>query len=236
MNYFDCHIHVEEGLENYNNNIESINGNIIFNSIKSYEKFSSDYESFYHTLIFDLEKDIKFYEKLILQKKIRALKIHSRIQKIKKTDYPKIIQKLKELNLGIPIIYDAFYFGSNLKYQPYLRGLIELIKAFPERKFIIAHAGGYNILKYFFHLREFNNVGYDLSLSLQYLNDTSIIKDLEKLVKYTDFEKFFFGSDYPFGNPKVQINIFEEILNKNKFSNKIKNSILNDNWIKFTKF
>tara|TARA_B110001452_G_scaffold72943_1_gene58995 strand:+ start:7186 stop:7890 length:705 start_codon:yes stop_codon:yes gene_type:complete len=232
MNIFDCHIHVQEGLDGYN--MDMINGNVIFNSISDYTNFSAKYPALFHSLIFDTSVDLQFYNELIINKKIQAIKIHSRLQKISEDKYVGLISLLQKLDTNIPIIYDAFYFGSDLKYQPSLSGLIKLIKAFPKRKFIVAHAGGYELLKYFFHLREFNNVGFDLSFSLQYLYDTSLSQDLMKLLKYTDNHKIFYGSDYPFADPKLQVENLFFYFDKLGFDSKPIDGIMNTNWLNFT--
>jgi predicted TIM-barrel fold metal-dependent hydrolase len=234
MSIFDCHIHVQEGLENYN--IDMINGNVIFNSISDYTNFNTQYTALYHSLIFDTSVELQFYNDLIINKKIQAIKIHSRLQKISVDKYSGLISALQKLDSNIPIIYDAFYFGSDLKYQPSLSGLIKLIKAFPKRKFIIAHSGGYEVLKYFFHLREFKNVGFDLSFSLQYLHDTSLSQDLMKLLKYTDNHKIFYGSDYPYADPKLQFENLYFYFDKLNFNSKSIDGIMNSNWLNFINY
>ena len=228
---FDCHIHVETGLEKYD--LEITSGNIIFNSIESYEKHASLYPSFTHSLIFDINQKVSYFKHLINEKNIICLKIHSRIQQIAAKDYPLLTEKLKELDSNIPIIYDAFYFGEDIDFQPNLAELIKLVQTFPDRKFIIAHAGGYEVLKYYFHLRTFSNVGYDLSLSLQYLEDSSCRQDLIKMIKFTSKEKFFFGTDYPFASPSKQANILNQILQELNLSEEEKKGIFNSNWLKW---
>jgi len=232
MGFFDCHIHVHQGLDGYN--ADMLDGNIIFNTIVDYKKYNIEFPNLHHSLIFDSTVDLQFYDHLISNKKIRALKIHSRLQKISENDYNTLINSLQSLDSNIPIIYDAFYFGSDLNYQPSLKGLIQLIKAFPSRKFIIAHAGGYELLKYFFHLREFKNVGFDMSFSLQYLHDTSTSKDIIKLFKYTDSQRIFFGSDYPFADPQLQFENLNEYFDILNFNTKSIEGILKFNWLNFT--
>lgn len=134
---------------------------------------------------------------------------------------------------NIPIIYDAFYYGDEIQFQPNLKELVNLVKAFPNRRFIIAHAGGYEILKYYFHLRTLTNVGYDLSLSLQYLEDSSCRQDLKKLIKFTSKEKLFFGTDYPFASPSNQVQILNQIFYELGLTDKEKEGIFNNNWKKF---
>ena len=228
---FDCHLHVDDNFEEYPLALNG--GNVIFNSIDSYQKKAAKYPQFNQTLIFDRTQPVAFYTQLISEKRIVALKIHSRLQQICVDDYPAIIDALKQIDETTPIIYDAFYYGSDLDFQPSLKGLISLINAFPQRKFIVAHAGGYEVLKYFFHLRKYDQVGYDLSFSLQYLADTSCRNDLIKLMKYTPNERLFFGSDYPGGNPKIQLDNFNELAAVLQFTEEEIRGVLNQNWEQF---
>lgn len=228
---FDCHFHVENGINNYD--LPTTDGNIIFNNIESYKKLASEYLRYYHSLIFDFNYDLEYYRALIDSNKIVCLKIHSRLQRINESKYPALIKRLSDLNRNIPIIYDAFYVGSQLEYQPNLFWLIQMVEAFPDRKFVVAHAGGYEILKYFFHLRELDNVGFDLSLSLQYLEDSSCRADLIKLIKYTSKERIFFGSDFPHASPLKQVEILKNISKELQLDEKKIVGILNKNWKKF---
>jgi len=163
-------------------------------------------------------KRFEFVEELLRLNKIHALKIHSRRQKIRAEDYRSFYSKFELLPTGVPIIVDSFYYGSEMDYQPNLEETVKMIKAFPSLKFVIAHAGGYELLRYFFHLRELPNVWYDLSFSLQYLNDSSVFLDLRKLVRFTDDRKIMFGSDYPYAAPKRQHGILGSLLEELSFT------------------
>lgn len=231
MNFFDCHLHIHEGLENYY--LKDFSGNIIFNQVSEYKKHEKGYPGFTKSLIFDYPNYFEFIKQETNNGNIKALKIHSRIQKLSHSDLPELIEKLKLIKVNVPIIYDAFYFGSDLDNQPSLKFLIELIKTFPNKKFIVAHSGGYEVLKYFFHLRTFKNVGYDLSFSLQYLSDTSCYLDLVKLCRYTEIERLFFGSDYPYANPKLQFEILTSIGETLSWSPQDLEKVCSTNWLNF---
>lgn len=228
---FDCHLHLEK--DNEARKLAAKEGNIIFNSMEKYQQFSDHYSDYYQSLIFDWEKNLDFYRTLIDSGKIVCLKIHSRIQKIDTSQYPILINTLSKLERNIPIIYDAFYYGAELAYQPSLSGLIEMVKAFPDRKFVVAHAGGYEILKYFFHLKEYVNVGFDLSFSLQYLMDSSCSADLVKLIRYTDKRRIFFGSDSPHASLTKQVVVLEKILRELALNQEEIDGIFKYNWKRF---
>jgi predicted TIM-barrel fold metal-dependent hydrolase len=206
MKIFDCHCHIENGLDKYS--IVSIQKNIIFNSIESFNSYSSSVSpNDSITLIFDYKNHLTVIKDEIQKKTIRALKIHSRVQQISKKDYPNLIEALEVIMPTIPIIYDAFYFGDNLDFQPSLKSIIKIAKKFPHLPIVIAHCGGYNALKYFYHLRTIENIYYDLSFSLVYLKNTSIFTDIKNLMQFTDKNKILFGTDYPFVDAQAQLNL-----------------------------
>lgn len=211
MEIFDCHVHIFNGLEDYNLDVRGMN--IIFNQVETYQKWKDHFQSNWSvSLIFDFKNNLAFVKEQIASGRIDALKVHSRIQKLSPTDYRDLKESLKEVPSGLPVILDAFYYGDELEFNPNLDQFIQLIKFFPERKFIIAHCGGYEVLKYFFHLRTLPNVYYDLSLSLQYFVDSSLRQDYVKLLKYTPASKVLFGSDYPYASPRLQMEILEGML------------------------
>ncbi|HET9030594.1 MAG TPA: amidohydrolase family protein [Candidatus Aquilonibacter sp.] len=107
----------------------------------------------------------------------------------------------------MPLIVDAFYYGSDLAHQPSLPGIIAIAQDSPERPVIVAHCGGYRLLEYFFHLRDLPNIWYDLSFSLQYLSDSSLRSDLIKLIRYTSPDRLMFGSDFPFASAARQCDV-----------------------------
>jgi len=234
MKVFDCHLHIEEGLDAYN--VPLANANIIFNHVSSYKSLAEKFSPYSHSLIFDYRSNFDFVAETVRSKKIKALKIHSRIQRIDDDEYDKVIQHLIKLDSTIPIIYDAFYFGHELTYQPNLKRLIEMATRFPKSKFIVAHAGGHHVLDYFFHLRDLKNVGFDLSFSLQYLGDTSAFIDLEKLLKHTDERRLFWGSDFPFADPKVQFDNLMEIFLRLNYRSESVERVYTQNWKEFCSY
>jgi predicted TIM-barrel fold metal-dependent hydrolase len=169
-------------------------------------------------LIFDLTDGGEYLENQYRNGLIQGFKIHSRKQKLRAGDYSPIMEKAVEWKINLPVIVDAFYFGKDLDFQPSLPFIIELARSLPETPVVVAHAGGYRMLEYFFHLREFYNIWLDLSFSLQYLSDTSHLADLKKIIRFWDRKRIMFGSDFPFSSSAMQANILREILQDLQFS------------------
>ncbi len=210
MKIFDCHTHITNSFESYD--LDVSHKNIIFNTIEEYKNYRDVIkEEDFVSLIFD-PSNLDFIKDEINSKRVQALKIHSRFQKLSNDKYDSFFNKLREFEPTIPIIYDAFYYGDEYEYRPRIERCIELIKMFPELPIIVAHSGGYEMIRYFMHLRQLKNVYYDLSLSLQFFYDSSLRLDLMKIIKFTDSKKIMFGSDYHYGSPKKQIKVLYEMM------------------------
>lgn len=231
---FDSHTHIEKGiiqpievgLEDYD--LEVIGKNYICNFpelLETYLKYKTNEDSLCYVYNFREESEITKTIDLLNKGIIQGLKIHSRIQKIQRSDYDLICEKLKVIDEKVPVILDAWYYGSELKYNPDLEGLIQIAKSQPNRNFVIAHAGGYRIIEYFYHTRELENVHYDLSLTTQYLSDSSLYLDLKKFIKWIEKDRIMFGSDYPYASPKEQLDLINQISVESKLTISVKESI-----------
>ena len=211
MRIFDAHFHFSE--DNYD--LDVLGRNVIFNSVIEYKEKSAlgwqPTKSESVTLLFDFINHEHFIQSEINLGKIAAVKIHSRIQKIAEQDYKSIVTNLEKISSNIPIVVDCFYHGTQLEFQPSLKGIILLLESFPDRKFVLAHSGGIKLLEYFFHLRKLSNLYYELSATLQYLHDSSLFTDLKKLISFTDKKRILFGSDFPFTSPSKQLGILQNL-------------------------
>jgi predicted TIM-barrel fold metal-dependent hydrolase len=223
MKIFDCHTHIENSWDTYNLKVE--HKNIIFNSLDSFDKFHGKVDSEDSiSLIFDY-RNLDRVREILSSNKINAFKIHSREQHIGANEHQILLKELKAFNPQIPIIFDAFYYGHELEYQPSLPLLVDIAKQHPDIPIIVAHSGGHKVFSYFLHLRSLKNIYYDLSFSLQYLSDSSVLLDLIKLIKYTPSERVMFGSDYHWADAKLQYDILMKIVDDLKLSQASKEDI-----------
>ena len=218
MKVFDCHFHIDKGTFDYS--IAADKRNIIFNSVEQYQNNDlSGFENDSISLIFDYKDNLDFVTEQIQKKAIQGLKIHSRIQHICDEDYTCLFKAFEPFaNKGLPVIIDAFYYGSDYEYQPNLRRIIEMVKLFPDTKFIIAHSGGIKVLEYFLHLKNIHNVYFDLAFSLSYLKNASVYQDFKVLLRFGNHEKILFGTDFPYVKADDQLNRFLELVDELKIS------------------
>jgi predicted TIM-barrel fold metal-dependent hydrolase len=232
---FDSHAHIEKGiinpvevgLEGYDLEVTGKNYICNFpNLLETYLKYKTSADTLCYIFDFRDEVQIAKTKELLQAGTIQGLKIHSRIQKIQRAEYDLIWERLQMIDEKVPVILDAWYYGSELKYNPDLEGLIQIVKSQPNRKFVIAHAGGYRIIEYFYHTRELENVHYDLSLTTQYLSDSSLYLDFKKFIKWIDKDRILFGSDYPYGSPAEQFKSMDSILKEYDCNSSERESIL----------
>ncbi|MBX2905395.1 MAG: amidohydrolase family protein [Taibaiella sp.] len=228
MNVFDCHFHIETGLEKYD--IETSGKNIIFNSIESYREhhsLASKHDTV--SLIFDYKERLDEVKSIVDGGGINALKIHSRIQKLAEADYPALIEKMIAFDPKTPIIVDAFFFGDDLEFQPSLPFIVKLARQFPEIPVIVAHCGGYDVMKFFYHLRKLPNIYFDLSISLAYMRSTSVYADFKNLINFGERGRVMFGTDYPYIVPSVQLGVFNQMADELNMPSEKRNEILYTN-------
>jgi predicted TIM-barrel fold metal-dependent hydrolase len=211
MKVFDAHFHLDKGTDEYG--IVAKKKNVIFNSVKQYKNLASTVvDEDVKSLIFDYKNNLQFVLNEILQSNIKALKIHSRIQKIANSDYDELFEKLSLVkNKKFSIVVDAFYYGDEIDYQPNLNKIVKMAQLFPHFNLIIAHSGGIKVLEYFLHLKNFDNIYFDLSFSLSYLKHASVFQDFKVLLKFGNHQKILFGTDFPFIKANDQLQTFLEI-------------------------
>lgn len=229
MKLFDCHYHLPT--EDVEYGIYTDGRNVIFNYIEEYKVRKSELkETDFSSLIFDFKKEFDFIKSEVETGRISALKVHSRVQELSNEDYPSLFTHYEGLETNkIPVIFDAFYFGADLQFQPNLSRIAEFAQLFKDTKVVVAHCGGIKVLEYFLHLKELPNVYFDLSFSLAYLSKTSIYQDFKNLLQYASADKLMFGTDFPFISAANQLEHFWEIANSVKLTDEKLRKILYQN-------
>ncbi len=228
MKLFDAHVHADNGLDGYDG--QAAGRNIIFNTVDQYRKKASLLAPTDRlTLIFDFKSELPFILSEIKSNCLDALKIHSRVQKLRETDYPELIEQLAQVPSSLPIIVDAFYHGPDLEIQPNLKGILKMIETYPDRSFVIAHAGGHHVLDYLFHLRGVRNVYFELSASLHFFADSALYNEFKRLISFSDSSRVMFGSDYPYFPVASQRATLEKMSNELQCSAETQEKFFYDN-------
>jgi len=85
---------------------------------------------------------------------------------------------------------------ENLASEDPMHTLGRLIANNPTGKYVLLHGGSTNILRYYEHFRNIENVFLDLSYTLIHFYQTSLFNDLKFLANRFD-KRLLVGSDYP---------------------------------------
>ena len=212
MRVFDAHVHFDLRSDDPIRDFESHYSNncitscvLILNSETEISLFEDNYERLQDSVgermivagIFDTHTSIPCprYEKWREWGFRTCLKIHPRKSNLTKKDSLSLADKLEGCTENTVII-DCFEYGHRLENHIGIELGIHLAEHFPEKRIILAHAGGHRALECMLYTRTLKNIYYDLALSCNYLYGTSAWIDLVHLVRYNP-NKAMFGSDYP---------------------------------------
>ena len=94
------------------------------------------------------------------------------------------------------ITVDCFIYGPQLDNHVGVELAIYLAEKLPEHTIVLAHAGGCELLKTMLLTRSVDNIYYDLSLTCNYLEHTSVYPDMVNALHYWG-DQFMYGTDYP---------------------------------------
>lgn len=123
------------------------------------------------------------------------VKLHPRLFGIKEKDIGWYAQKIEEV-CPSNIIVDDFLYGNSVQEDMGLKLVCALAERFPSHNIVMAHVGGANLVRHVMQTKVFQNVYYDISLTCNYLFDSSIKWDLLWLLKHMH-SRVMLGSDYP---------------------------------------
>jgi len=204
---FDSHIHFNinalDIIEDFKDHVNALEGFIlILNTMKEKEIFLEHFFSQFReqfplsVIAFSYELASEPFIKSLMSRGIRfGIKLHPRLSNITRDKFPDIAEIVAEIDPEF-IIVDCFYYGSNMDTHTNLDLAIFIAKYFQEKNILLAHGGGHKLLEYMLYTRELNNIYYDLSLTVNYLQNTSVKQDMLNFIKY-NYQRVFFGSDYP---------------------------------------
>ena len=76
-----------------------------------------------------------------------------------------------------------------------------------------------------------NNVFFDFSFSLLYYRGSSVIKDLIYCMRSMQFERIFYGSDYPDRGVGDTLNLSLKLLKDHNIEEKYLHKLFYSNWL-----
>lgn len=123
------------------------------------------------------------------------VKLHPRISNITRRDFDAVRDTLMTMDAEA-IVVDNWVFGPQIENHIGTELTIYLSQNLPDKRIIMAHAGGVRILETMLLTRPLENVYFDLAATCCYFKKTSVQRDIIHFLKYTK-ERVMFGSDYP---------------------------------------
>ena len=199
--------------------VESIN-NFITEECEKHPEFIG-----FMTLHQDLtEEEIYEEVKTCVGKGIHGIKLHPDFQKFDIDDENCFkIYRVAE-SFSLPIL---FHTGDDrYEYSKPFR-LAKVAKLFPKNNFIGAHFGGYRCRNELDCYEGLDNVFFDTSSSLPFIDPEFAVSLIEKF----GAEKFFFGTDFPMWTAKDELERFDKL----KLSDGERDKIFSENLINLLK-
>jgi len=128
-----------------------------------------------------------------------GLKLHPRLNRYDPLD-SRVLALLEEIagwHPSITVWIDTFFYypGGILRKTP-VETLHELVSSYPEITFLLAHAGGPDILRLSHAVRSCPNAFLEISLTLTRFLGSSVETDIRYLLQ-TFEQRLIFGSDFP---------------------------------------
>ena len=199
--------------------VDSINA-FILSECEKHQEFIG-----FMTLHQDLTEEEVFEKvKFCVSNGIKGIKLHPDFQKFAIDDEG--VYKFYRVagEFGIPVLFhtgdDRYEYSKPFK-------MAKIAKKFPKNKFIGAHFGGYRCWNELDVYEGLDNVFFDTSSSLPFI-DVGLAK---RLIDKFGAQKFFFGTDFPMWKADEELARFGKI----KLSEREREMILGENFTNFLK-
>lgn len=177
------------------------------------------------TYMSDLEK--------ALSNGIKIIKILPYEQKLTRDTYSKTLEIAEFAKENGMILTICSTYGSKLIYDTNGVELAAYIKNKVDIPIILAHGGGPKIFDAMSIAMEYDDIFLDLSFSLKFWWNSSVIKDYAFAIKKLGSKKCFYGSDYPYVDFDESMMYFSKFIDMYGFSEEEKNNMLYSNFENF---
>lgn len=158
--------------------------------------------------------------------KIPLVKVHPRLNNMKKSQMKLYMQLLRNMEFKT-IIVDNFVYGSTV--ADFTVEFINcLASEYKDRNIVMAHSGGCDLLHDLMVTKDKKNIWYEISMTCTYLFYSSVQFDLIQLIKFHS-KRVIFGSDFPDCNTEQALKRTEELMCRAELSKEQKEDILYNN-------
>ncbi len=180
----------------------------------------------------DCEPDAKLEE--LKRHNVRLIKLLPYEQKLLYQDYDnicKFTKKIEKHKMGLTI---CAAYGSKYIYTTNGVDLAErVLRDGFQGPLIIAHGGMVRVLDVFALMQEYQNLYIDISFTIPFWWESHVIQDLYFVMKHMNYERIFWGSDYPNHSLNESLSKFDLFCKKFEISAPDKAKILSENFNTF---
>lgn len=152
--------------------------------------------------------------------RIRGIKFHSYVQRITRSDYPKVLELCRIAQEQNKFIAIDTSFGTSKMYDYDNLELACFICDHIQRApIILLHSGGARVKEALLLALDKANVFLETSFSVNYFLGSSVEIDLAFAFKKIGAKRVIYGSDFPYVSFKDSLNTTTYLLKKYKFNN-----------------
>lgn len=169
----------------------------------------------------DIEKEVERAGKTGLS----GFKVHPDIQRVN-IDDERLMRLYSACEGKLPVYLHVGDYREEYRYSE-IKRLDRIIERFPDLCIIAAHLGGWSAWEQADRFKGYENIYYDTSSSLKYMDAYMA----EELIDKLGSERIMFGTDYPCTTAKGDLERFMKL----DLSEEVREDILYNNAIKFFK-
>lgn len=141
------------------------------------------------------EENIRAY---LATGRLHGVKLHPRRQGFSIAHVRQVIALVEQVAAqGVPVLIDAFAYGSTYYSIQEVRLIHEVAAAVPDARIIMAHAGGIQLMEALMVVKGNRNVVVDVSFTPQWFAGSSIYTDLVFMLRKIGPHRIVHGSDSP---------------------------------------
>ena len=131
--------------------------------------------------------------------------------------------------LKMPVMVDCFPDGRSISLGNTPEIFAFLAEKLPDLRIAIGHSGGHRILDALMVAKYFKNIYLDLSYTLLYYRNSSVIEDIAYAIENMKAERIFWGSDYPDRGYEETVNLSMKEFEKMGLSGRLLKPVLTSN-------
>lgn len=182
-------------------------------------------------LVNPLSGDIEKQLDILKSNHVKFVKILPYEQRIFRDSYKRVlefVQKIEERNMVLTV---CCAYGSRYLYDTNGVELVSyLVNHEINTPIIMAHGGMVKVFDALSLMVEFPNLYMDISFTIPYWWDSSVLDDYAFVFKKLSCNRIFYGSDYPYVELKKACDYFERFCDRYGIAEGDKNKILHENF------